>query len=99
MPKFLILGARSYDFVNQETGERISGVKITYVDQPENDAINKGYTPMSVSADETLWNDLTSVPGIYDFDFGMKATKVGGAPKLVLHSVKLLKEVSLPVSS
>lgn len=96
MAQFLVLGARHYDFVNQDSGERLVGVKLTYVDQPEYDAANKGYIPMSVSTDESIWADLTAVPGIYDFDFGMKATKVGGAPKLVLRSVKLLEEVKLP---
>lgn len=96
MAQFLVLGARRYDFVNQDTGERLVGVKVTYVDQPEDDSSNKGYTPMSLSTDESIWNDLTAVPGIYDFDFGMRATRAGGRPTLVLRSAKFVKEVKLP---
>lgn len=96
MAQCLVLCARHYDFVNQESGERLTGVKITYVDQPDYDASNRGYTPMSISADESLWADLTKVPGIYDFDFGMKATKVGAKPTLVLRAATLVKEVQLP---
>mgnify|MGYP001033811571 CR=1 FL=1 len=94
--QYLVLGAKHYDFVNRETGERLTGVKITYVDQPENDAANRGYVPMSITADEDLWERITVCPAIYEFDFGMKATKVGGKPVVVLNDVKLVKEVKLP---
>lgn len=96
MAKYLVLGASFYDFVNKDSGERLSGVKITYVDQPENNVAKKGYIPMSITGDPDLWESLTVCPAMYDFDFGMKATKVGGKPTVVLNSVKFLEEVELP---
>lgn len=94
--QYVVLGASHYDFVNKDTGERLTGVKVTYIDQPENDSSKRGYIPMSISADESLWSDLSVCPAIYDFDFGMKATKVGGKPVVVLNSLKLVKKVELP---
>lgn len=94
--QYLVLGATHYDFINRDSGERLAGVKVTYVDQPENDASRRGYVPMSISADELLWDQITTCPGIYDFDFGMKATKVGGKPVVVLNDIKFVKDVKLP---
>ncbi|HBD7648646.1 TPA: hypothetical protein KK776_001673 [Campylobacter jejuni] len=94
--QYLVLGATHYDFVNRESGERLTGVKVTYVDQPENDAAKRGYIPMSITADEELWDQITVCPGIYEFDFGMKATKVGGKPVVVLKDINLVKDVKLP---
>ena len=95
--QYLVLGASNYDFLNRDTGERLTGVKITYIDQPEDNYVKKGFTPMSVTADAELWSDIKQCPAIYDFDFGMKATKVGGKPTIVLNSVKFIKEVELPL--
>lgn len=96
--QYLVLGASNYDFVNRDTGERLAGVKITYVDQPEDDVSKKGFIPMSISGDSELWSQLKVCPGIYDFDFGMKATKVGGKPTVVLKSLKFLNEVKMPLA-
>lgn len=98
MSQYLVLGASHYDFVNRESGERLMGVKITYIDQPEEDVSKKGFIPMSISGDVELWDQLKACPAIYDFDFGMKATKVGGKPTVVLKGVKFLNEVKLPLA-
>lgn len=96
MAQYLVLGASRYDFINKETGERVNGLKVTYVDTPENTDTKLGFTPISISCEDNLWHSFTSVPAIYDFDFGMKATKVGGRPTVVLKSLKFVKEVKLP---
>lgn len=94
--QYLVLGASHYDFISQQSNERLAGVKITYIDQPDDDASKKGFIPMSVSGDADLWEQIKICPGIYDFDFGMKATKVGGKPTVVLKNVKFIQEIKMP---
>jgi hypothetical protein len=92
MNKYFVLFVRRYDF-SDETGKRIQGFKMTYLDeQVENTPTAKGRPPMTVTSSEVgMWHCFTTVPGYYDLDFRMKPDSKG-KPTLVLQGVKLVPE-------
>jgi hypothetical protein len=92
MSKYFVLFVRRYDF-SDETGKRIQGFKVTYLDeQIENTATAKGRPPMTVTSSETgMWHAFSTVPGYYDLNFRMRPD-AKGKPMLVLQGAKLVPE-------
>lgn len=95
MSDYLVLGVRSYDFVN-DNGERLQGVKVTYLDTPEETSSSKGFTPMTLTAPVELWDSFSNLPAIYNFNLGFKATRAGAKPTVFLNSVKFVKDIKIP---
>lgn len=92
MSKYFVLFVRRYDFLD-ETGKRIQGFKMTYLDeQIENTVIAKGRPPMTVTSSEVgMWHAFSTVPGYYDLDFRMRPD-AKGKPTLVLQGAKFVPE-------
>lgn len=79
MSQYVVLGAKSYDFKNND-GQAVTGIKLTYLDSPESVAdfeTTRGYSPLVLSAPIELWEEVKFVPGIYDIDFRMKPDSKG----------------------
>lgn len=93
---YLILSVKRYDFAQQDTGERISGVKVTYCDEPTYNKDAKGFTPMNITAPIDAWTQFDKIPALYDIDFSLKPDNKGKAT-LVYKSAKFVKEISIPV--
>lgn len=93
MAHYMVLGARLYDFTNDKQ-QRFSGVKVTYVDLPENTSTSIGYQPMVINGDAEMFPEFTEGAGIYDLDFRMRPDRQG-KPALTLHSAKLFKKIDL----
>ena len=93
MAEYIILGVRRYGFRN-DRGELVEGIKMTYLDTPEQGDNAKGYTPLTITAPIELWRDFEVVPGFYDVDFRQRPDS-RGKPVLVLDSVKFKKPVQI----
>ncbi len=95
MDRVIILGhGKPYDFKN-DLNEQVKGVKISYINQNSCNQVGiKGYTPFQVSLDPIVLNDLKSVPGVYDVEYGMKPGK-NNKPEAVVTSFKFVKELEL----
>lgn len=66
--KILILGIKPYNFVNKETGEVISGTKVSYISKHKSE---HGHLPIQISVDETIVKDITKFPGVYNCNYAM----------------------------
>lgn len=88
MPEYFVLGVRPYNFEN-ERKEYFSGVKVTYIDQPDNGPKSRGYLPLTVTGAVELDLNFVTLPGFYDLDFTQKPDSKG-RPQLVLKSAKFV---------
>lgn len=89
--RYYVLCVKRYDF-KDDSGKRIVGVKITYIDESDIQNTNtaKGNIPLSISSPEAaLWNSFSVVPHYYQLDFGIKPGK-DSKPTLYLKGAKLL---------
>lgn len=97
--KFLVLGVKAYDF--SRDGERLSGMKVIYVDQPENSEMIKGYLPMQAPADISILPafNISEWPAIYGLDFRQKPDPKTGRPTLTVISAEFFEraECCLPL--
>lgn len=67
--KILILGIKPYNFVNKETGEVISGTKVSYI---SNHKSEHGHLPIQISIkDDNTVKNITKVPGVYNCNYAM----------------------------
>ncbi len=67
MNEVLLLAARRYDF--ERDGRRVQGCELTYVQSHPDDAHGRvGHAPLKVQAPIAVWEQLVSVPGIYDLE-------------------------------
>lgn len=90
---YLVLGVKKYDF-QPDRGERLSGVKVTYVDQSENTPTHKGFPVMTVSGPVELFDQFSNLPGLYDLNFRQRPNSKG-QPVLVLSSAKFINSVNI----
>jgi|GEM_PF-4626325 len=70
MEEYLVLGAKGYDF-NNDDGKRMQGMNILYCDtsfKDDND-LQKGNLPMKAATTKDVFASLTELPGYYDLDF------------------------------
>jgi len=94
--KILIIAVKSYDFVNKDTGERIQGTNVHYLDpvMHEDTANQKGLFPLKVPALTRVIEKITTLPAFYEADFRQRPDSKG-RPVLTLADVSLLKELDL----
>lgn len=96
MSKHLVTGVRPYDFVNKDTGERLTGVKVYYLDNhAENEPNARGYFPLNISINGDHVQKFAEVPGIYELDFKSSPDKYG-KPQIKLHDLKFVSPAKLP---
>lgn len=84
MSEHTVLFARRYEFTSPETGQILSGVKITYLDQPDNTKDSKGLPVLTISAPLEFWHDLRAVPGKYELGFRHKMDSKTNKPVVIL---------------
>lgn len=98
--KHLVIGVRPYDFVNKDTGEKLQGVKVFYLDNcAENEANAKGYFPLNISlSGDNHAGKFKEVPGIYDLDFKYSPDK-NGKPVIKLIDAAFVQAAKLPLVS
>lgn len=87
MTDYLVLHVSRYDFQDR-SGQVVRGVSVTYLDQRFEDKNSKGWAPLKVNADSSLWSVFTVVPGRYSLDFRQRPDSKG-KPTLALTSASL----------
>lgn len=92
---YMVLATKRYNFRDNDTGNMISGCKITYCDEPTYEDDSKGMQPMTITAPLDSYKDFTHVPGLYDIEFTLKPGAKGQA-QLVYKTAKFVKKVDLP---
>lgn len=96
MSKHLVVGIRPYDFIQQDTNERLQGVKVFYLDNHIEDTPDvKGCFPLNITLVGNHAEKFKEVPGIYDLDFKSSPDKYG-KPVIKLHDAKFVQAVKLP---
>jgi hypothetical protein len=81
MQEILVLGAKRYGFVNEESGEKIEGTTIFYLedfDYPFNETNMKGVFPLNVTNQSMdFYDKFTELPAYYNVVFRQKPDKKG----------------------
>ncbi|MNM75146.1 hypothetical protein D3C81_869220 [compost metagenome] len=94
--KYIVLSAKPYDFENNK-GERINGVKISYVNRkPSSRDGEYGNPPMitTCSNDSIKGKRLEECPAIFDLDFE-QVTGKNNRPELLLTDIEYIAPVDL----
>ena len=93
----LVLGARRYDFKDDDGG-RVEGVTLHYLTlDSEQSSDQLGEVPLSCSAPPTLWHQLQDLPATYEVDFRQRPGR-GGKPTVQAVGLSHLGEPSFGVS-
>jgi len=94
--KILVIAAKAYDFVNKDTGERIQGLNVHYLDPVMREDTNtqKGLIPLKVPALSNVYQKIQVLPAFYEADFRQRPDSKG-RPVLTLADLTLLKELNL----
>jgi len=94
--KVLIIAAKSYDFINKDTGERLQGANVHYLDpvMREDTDTSKGLLPLKVPCLPKVFSKLEELPGFYEADFRQRPDGKG-RPVLTLADVTLQSVVDL----
>ncbi len=97
MDKVIVLGhSKPYDFEN-ESKERLTGVKVTFINSlPSEQNGCKGFLPLQISLDPTVLVDLKELPGVYEVAYAMKPGK-NNAPVATISSFKFVKSFKIEV--
>lgn len=94
MAQHIVLGVRDFDFVDDK-GQRRTGIKVFYLDQPENSDHSRGFLPLVLTAPYDLLEQFPVVPGIYDLEFRQKPDRTGKVV-LSLRSAEYLGNFEVP---
>lgn len=86
MSEHTVLFARKYDFQTPE-GNRMAGVKITYLDHAENTKDTRGLPVLICNAPIDVWGELSIVPGKYDLEFNFKMDSKINKPVVTIASM------------
>lgn len=86
MADYFVLHVQRYDFQDR-SGQFIRGISVIYLDQPFRDNNSKGWAPLKVTADSSLWGAFGAIPGRYEMDFRQKPD-AKGKPTLALVAVR-----------
>lgn len=96
MSKHIVTGIKPYDFIDENNGSRLLGVKVYYLDNdPEDSKGAKGFFPLNLSIFGDHVSKFNSIPGVYDLDFKQVSDKYG-RPTLKLRNVEFVKPITLP---
>jgi len=97
MEKVIVLGhSKPYDFTN-ETNERLTGVKVTFINGvPSEQPGCVGFLPLQISLDPSVLDELKDLPGIYEVNYAMKPGK-NNMPVATISSFKFVKPFVIAV--
>lgn len=92
--KALVVQRFVYDFVNEQTGERVEGCRLSYVAQScleENG--RRGHEVVEVGGDVRVASQVGDVPGVYELDLALRGR--GQNQKLRCTGARLVRGVDL----
>jgi len=89
MSKFVVVCANKYSFVSD--GKKVEGCKIVYFDRKEDNDSVRGYQPLIVNCDVSIFDKIKNVPGLYDIDFKMVPGQKGKV-SLVLNDINYVND-------
>ena len=94
--RILITSARRYDFEDSESGRKIRGVTVNYLDGALQDrtADFSGVPFLSLPSAVELWESFVQLPGIYEAEFAQRPGKAN-RPMTVLHKVQYIGPVNI----
>lgn len=95
----LVLGARPYDF-RDDDGARVSGATVHYLTStPASDAGAVGFLPMNLPASAEVGDQIKAqgAPAFYDIEFGQRPGR-GGRPQTTLSAVEFIGAASIVVA-
>lgn len=92
---FLVLNAKRYSFANDD-GEKVEGTTLQYLEPSEavEEANRRGAEVMTITAPVDFYDQLPSLPGLYDLSFRQRPGK-NGRPTLTVTSARLMSRVDL----
>lgn len=94
----LVLGARRYDFKDNDGG-RVEGVSLHYLTlDGSDDSDVRGEIPLSCSAPPAVFHQLEELPGMYEVDFRQRPGR-GGRPQLVCAGLEYIGAAPIGVST
>jgi len=93
MDEYLVLGAKGYDFKNDD-GDRLQGMNVSYCDLSFRDdkELEKGFLPMKVSAISDVFKSLEELPAFYALDFRQRPDGKGKAV-LTITGAKFIRKL------
>ena len=92
MSDYVVLSARPYDFTNDKN-ERITGLKLSYVNPAVKQDGVIGFEPMIASVDANFEEQLRDIPGKYQMDFEV-VTGPRNKPVVQLNKIEFVSPVS-----
>lgn len=93
--KALVLGSRTWEMTDKETGEIRSGVKLTYIDPVAEEAGDvRGFHPMALSGPGSMASEVKDIPGIYELDIRMRPGQAN-RPTLSLVGCSFVQSVNI----
>lgn len=93
MAKYTVLGAKGYDF-KDDNGIRKTGATLYYIDERLDQGLLKGYIPFNISVDLDTLKKITSFPAICDIEFKRVPNAKGRAVE-VFSSLQFIAPVEL----
>jgi len=96
MSNYIVLATSVYNFPNKETGEIVSGVKISYLDDEcQNENGRTGFFPITINLPYEEKDNFKEIPAIYHLDFKQVANGKG-MPILKLKKAEFVKKFEFP---
>jgi hypothetical protein len=88
---FLVLNAKRYSFKNDD-GEQVEGTTLQYLEPGElvAEANRRGADVMTITASVAFYDQLPTLPGVYDLGFKQRPGK-NGRPTLTVTSARFLE--------
>jgi hypothetical protein len=92
---FLVLNAKRYSFKNDD-GEQIEGTTLQYLEPGElvAEVNRRGADVMTITAPVDFYDQLSTLPGVYDLGFKQRPGK-NGRPTLTVTSARFLSAAEL----
>lgn len=92
---FLVLNAKRYSFKNDD-GEQVEGTTLQYVEPGElvQEENRRGAEVLTLTAPVDFFNQLATLPGLYDLGFRQRPGK-NGRPTLTVTSARFLSGAEL----
>lgn len=90
--KVFVLGTKQVDFVNQETGEKVEGMTVWYIDPDKREGTH-GYLPSKIFIRDKLSDVYKHGIGYYNLEFDVEFS--GSRPRLNILDLKFEKKAML----
>lgn len=92
---FLVLNAKRYSFSNDD-GEKVEGTTLQYLEPGElvAEENRRGAEVLTITAPVDFFDQLSTLPGLYDLNFRQRPGK-NGRPTLTVTSARFLSSSEL----